>query len=87
MYDKENVKIVTVTVDLKSLMSLTAYMKNLLSLTAYSYCCVGLFVCTELFRCTLQGGRHAYRARGILCLSWVGVNMPDCLACSSLNWH
>jgi hypothetical protein len=35
MHEKENVKIVTVTVD----------MKSLLSLTAYSYCCVGLFVC------------------------------------------
>jgi hypothetical protein len=70
----ENVKkIVTVTADLKSL----------LSLTAYSDWCVGLFVCTELQRCTLHGGWHANRARGILCLLWVGVNMPDCLACSS----
>jgi hypothetical protein len=33
MYEKENVKIVTATVDVKSL----------LSLTAYCDCCVGLF--------------------------------------------
>ena len=44
------------------------------------------FVCSELQRLALHAGRPANRARGILCLSWVGLNWPSCLICDlSLN--